>query len=46
MSLIEIAITLLIFSFSIAVISSQANVDIGGISSAKNHIAELYHNGF
>ena len=42
MSLIEIIITLFIFSISITVISDQVNRDIGGINGAKNHIAEIY----
>ena len=45
MSLIEIVITLLIFSISIAIISNQINRDIGGINTMKNHIAEIYRHG-
>jgi len=45
MSLIEIIITLFVFSISIAIISNQINRDIGGINSSKNHIAEIYRHG-
>lgn len=41
-SLIEIVVTLLIFSISSAVISNQINRDIGGMNAMKNHIAEIY----
>jgi hypothetical protein len=45
MSLLEIAITLFIFSFSIAIISGQANHDVGGINTMQHHIADVYHHG-
>lgn len=41
-SLIEVVVTLLIFSLSIAIISNQINRDVGGINSMKNHIANVY----
>lgn len=42
MSLIEILVTLFIFSISIAFISEQVNKDIIDINNAKNGIAEIY----
>lgn len=45
MSLIEIVVTLFIFSISMAIISSQVNRDVVGVNSMKNSVAEIYRHG-
>jgi len=45
MSLIEIIVTLFIFSISMTVISFQINQDVTGINNMKNSIAEIYRHG-
>lgn len=44
-SLIEVVVTLLIFSAAIAIISRQIDMDISRINTIKNAIAEIYRNG-
>lgn len=45
MSLIEVVITLFIFSISITLISNQVNRDMLDINHSKNTIAEIYSHG-